>query len=140
MKELTKEMLDTWHITIECDKSKPWGYKIMHLGRNHRGKELVWKEIKPVINGKYHPKSKQIKQYYIVGWSDYANTKKQISFPLARVIYAWFNGYVPADKDVDHIQDSLDNSLDNLQLLTRAENLRKRSGWINQYGPKKVSR
>ena len=138
MKELTKEMLDNWHIKIRKDQTREWGYRIMHYGRNHRGKEMVWKEIKPVINGKYHPKSGQTKQYYIVGWSDYANTKKQISFPLARVIWAWFYNYVPADMDVDHIKDSLDNNLDNLQLLTRAENLKKRGGWVNQYGPRKA--
>ena len=137
MKELTLEMLISNGINIWLDDTKECGYCIMHYGRNHRGANMVWKEVKPVINGKYHPKSGQTKQYYIVGWSDYANTKKQISYPLSRVVYAWYKGRVPANMDVDHINnDSLDNSIDNLQLLTRGQNLAKRSGWINQWGPK----
>lgn len=42
-------------------------------------------------------------------------------------IYAYMNGEVPAGYDVDHIDgDTLNNSIDNLQLLTREENLKKR--------------
>ena len=40
----------------------------------------------------------------------------------------------PAGLDVDHINNiSTDNNFDNLQLLTRAENLAKRKGHRNQY-------
>lgn len=54
---------------------------------------------------------------------------------LSRAIYAWFYNEVPAGMDVDHINnDSLDDRLENLQLLTRKENLAKRKGNINQYG------
>ena len=55
-------------------------------------------------------------------------------YVLSRVMYAWFNGVCPANMDVDHIDNnSLNDTLDNLQLLTRQENLAKRTGYRNQY-------
>ena len=48
--------------------------------------------------------------------------------------YLWFKGDIPHELDVDHIDnDKLNNHPDNLQLLTRAENLRKRGVGRNQY-------
>lgn len=53
---------------------------------------------------------------------------------LGRVLWTYFNGDIPKGYDVDHINDnSLDNRLENLQLLTRKENLKKRGHSINQY-------
>lgn len=58
----------------------------------------------------------------------YALTSAGGSQTLARVIWTYFKGDIPKGYDVDHIDgDPLNNSLDNLQLLTRAENLRKRA-------------
>lgn len=49
-------------------------------------------------------------------------------------LYAWYKGEVPAGYDVDHIDDNtLNNDLSNLQLLTHAENIKKRGGGKNQY-------
>lgn len=49
-------------------------------------------------------------------------------FLVSRVVYAWFHGLCPGDYDVDHIDnDPYNNSVDNLQLLTRKENLAKRA-------------
>ena len=50
---------------------------------------------------------------------------------LHRAVYAWFKGGVPKDLCVDHISNKhdtiADNKLDNLQLLTAGENLKKDS-------------
>ena len=48
--------------------------------------------------------------------------------------YLWFKGDIPHELDVDHIDnDKVNNHPDNLQLLTRAENLRKNGIGRNQY-------
>ena len=52
------------------------------------------------------------------------NTKKYYS--VSRFIFECFNGVIPLDKDVDHVNnDKKNNSINNLQLLTRKENVRK---------------
>ena len=44
-----------------------------------------------------------------------------------RAVYAWYHGVTPANLDVDHINNiQCDNRIENLQLLTRLENNRKR--------------
>lgn len=49
-------------------------------------------------------------------------------------LYAWYKGEVPAGYDVDHIDgDTMNNHIDNLQLLTHAENIKKRGGGKNQW-------
>lgn len=46
---------------------------------------------------------------------------------VSRLVYAWFKGEAPTDMDVDHIDgNTFNNSISNLQLLTRKENLAKR--------------
>lgn len=50
------------------------------------------------------------------------------TIPLGRLVYAWFHGTVPGDLDVDHIDgDKMNNHIDNLQAITRRENLAKRT-------------
>lgn len=47
---------------------------------------------------------------------------------VSRVVFAWKWGTCPGDRDVDHIDDNpFNNNVNNLQLLTRAENLAKRN-------------
>ena len=68
-------------------------------------------------------------EYYLVSLIDY-ETKKQITWTLQQLLYTWFIGDIPVGYDVDHIdRNSLNNNLDNLQILTRKENLAKRTGF-----------
>ena len=61
------------------------------------------------------------------------------SVTVSRVVYAWYNGIVPANMDVDHLDNNVfNNNINNLQLLTRRENLAKRfiddpNNCMNQY-------
>lgn len=50
------------------------------------------------------------------------------------LVWLWFKGDIPEGYDVDHIDnDKLNNKIENLQLLTRKENLAKRGVGRNQY-------
>ena len=54
----------------------------------------------------------------------YENKKR--SYYVHRFVYETFNGKIPVDKQVDHIDSCKENnSITNLQLLTQAENTRK---------------
>lgn len=49
------------------------------------------------------------------------------TIPLGRLMLAWFTGSIEADEDCDHIDNNtFNNHIDNLQKLTRKENLAKR--------------
>lgn len=62
---------------------------------------------------------------------------KIIESCVHRIVYAWFYGEVPANMQVDHIDNnSLNNNLNNLQLLTQEENLKKKGYSRNQYTAK----
>ena len=52
------------------------------------------------------------------------NTKK--TYLVSRFVYECFKGNIPDDKEVDHLDNNKENnSIKNLQLLTRKENVRK---------------
>lgn len=69
--------------------------------------------------------NKHTKQYRIVNVKD-PDTGKLKSFGVHRVVAAWHMGCVPDGMVVDHINnDSLDNRLENLQIITQAENTAK---------------
>lgn len=51
-----------------------------------------------------------------------------------RAVYAWHNGEVPAGYEVDHIDNNtINNHLSNLRLLTKEENLARKTISRNQY-------
>ena len=86
---------------------------------------------------------REIKQQYVVGKHKYGKDKeykcvslrierlingnKRRLFGLHNVIYAWYKGELPLGYDVDHIDgDSFNNKIDNLELVTHEENLKRR--------------
>jgi hypothetical protein len=54
------------------------------------------------------------------------NTTGQIHFGVHRIVYCWYNRIIPNGIVIDHINSNkLDNSIDNLQMLTPKENVNK---------------
>ena len=109
--------------------------------------EKVFKHRNSKRSGHY---IKEIKQQTIINKNKYGNGKSYIFVPLHikrlnrenrqlticlhTVIYAWYKGEVPLGYDVDHIDNnSLNNNINNLQLLTHEENIRRRKLNINQW-------
>ena len=60
---------------------------------------------------------------------------KMITLPVSNIVWIYYNDIIPAGYEVDHIdENTLDNRIENLQLLTPKENIRKRKfSGANQY-------
>ena len=90
------------------------------------------KLIQPFIHTTKHAYGKDLQYEYVALYNYATHTSHLLSY--AHLLYAWFKGEVPAGYDIDHIDNNtLNNALDNLQLLTQEENLRKRPVSRNQY-------
>lgn len=63
--------------------------------------------------------------------------RRDQAYALSRVVWAWCHGECPVDMTVDHIDNNhstqYDNRLENLQLLSHADNLAKRYSPRNQW-------
>lgn len=93
----------------------------------------IWRQAK---NHKY---GKTVVYDYVLLYN--YETHKQAIMSYHSFVYAWYKGEVPAGYDVDHIDgDTLNNDIDNLQLLTHDENIKKRGKGQNQYTAKKLQR
>lgn len=129
---LTKELLDRNKIRIEFDEN---GQPLVYQEYIQTGKQDLsyrWKTFrKPYIGTK---ESKHGGKGY-TGVSVYVKIDgSTMAFCLSNIVWVYFNGGpIPKGYDVDHINDDpLDNRPENLQLLTRQENLQKRGHGINQ--------
>lgn len=132
------------------------------MGRNRINfvtqQELINNNVKVLFDSNNQPVIKQTHDKATKRWSEtrkltvintshkYGNDKSYLfvnlmidgctkQFPVAYVVWTYLNGDIPKGYEVDHINgDGLDNSLNNLQLLTITENAKQRrfSG-ANQY-------
>ena len=121
--KLTSEMLKEWGIVNITWDEVTNNWKIERYWHKTSSKEMsisVMKIQKAVCKHKYTAD----KEYPIVGFSA---ENKHHCIPLARLIYAWFYGEVPEGMEIDHIDnDPFNNNIDNLQIVSVEENLKKR--------------
>ena len=134
-KGLTKqELLDLGIIDVKADLEGGWSI-LRYWYKNNTGiKE--YKTISVTLacgKHKYRPN----KYYPKV---TFCAKQKVYNIPLSRLVYVWHKGDIPDGYVVDHIDnDSFNNNIDNLQILTVEENLAKRyednpEAWTNQWG------
>ena len=80
-------------------------------------------------NGKMYelkPWDKHPSGYINVGMYNEAGVKNKTYFRLHRLVWEAFNGEIPEGMTIDHINnDKQDNRLENLQLMTLGDNVRK---------------
>ena len=118
---LTKQELVDRGIKLEDDKVYQWSNKL---------KKYVELDIVPVVTT---PKWGKERTYMTVY---YYKKEKHLMQPIAlhRLIYVWYKGDIPKGYVVDHIDNNqLNNDPDNLQLLTRGENVKKDNNGHNQF-------
>ena len=84
----------------------------------------------PVVQ--FADKSKKIPFVTKNGYHSYTYSCMNIS--VARIMFVWFVRDIEYGEQIDHKDDDpLNNTLDNLQVLTQEENLRKKGISRNQY-------
>lgn len=118
---LTKQELVDRGIKLEDSKVYQWSRKL---------KKYVELDIVPVVTT---PKWGKERTYMTVY---YYKKEKHLMQPIAlhRLIYVWYKGDIPKGYVVDHIDNNqLNNDPDNLQLLTRGENVKKNNNGHNQF-------
>ena len=114
--ELSKQILEENHYGVI-------GLDVYSYKRGER-------KLSPQIIGQDHKYGKHC-DYVFYGL--YLNGKfHQVG--LHNIIYAWYKGEVPLGYEVDHLDgDTFNNSPENLELVTRAENIRRKPLHANQY-------
>ena len=104
--------------------------QLIDAGIHFEGTELWVKGVRkdrPITKRLWtskHPYGKD-KSYYYYGWNTTDN--QGVSISEHRALYIWFKGDIPDGYDIDHIDNnSLNNSLDNLRILTHSENIKRK--------------
>lgn len=125
-KGLTKQELLDDNISIEWDETVN-NWKVTRLSRNHKSVILTLKTLKEhrfKCKHKYAP----TKEYPGYAWSKSgSHGYHTTTIPTSRLVYAYFVGDIPDGYEVDHIDNNpFNNSLENLRILTKEENLKKR--------------
>ena len=118
---LTKQQLVDRGIKLEDGKVYQWSKKL---------KKYVELDIRVMTTKHKYGKDGIYKVVY------YYKQEKHVMYPIAlhRLIYVWYKGDIPKGMIVDHIDNnSLHNDPDNLQLLTRGENVKKNNNGHNQF-------
>lgn len=123
-KPLTRQMLEEMGIVsiVWDDEANDWTItRFWKKSSTSRTKRFV--DLKIHVSTRKH-KYTASKTYPVINFS-YNN--KQYCFPLSRIIYAWFNNEVKQGYVIDHIDNNpFNNKLENLQMITPEENLKKR--------------
>lgn len=115
---LTKDMLLNWGIEIFENKDSEYGWDIFQTRNGKTHQVAISRCITP-------HKYTENKIYLIVSFA--IDNKKVKTYSLGKLLHAYFKGDVPNSYQVDHIDnDQFNNKLENLQILTQADNLRKR--------------
>lgn len=122
-KGLTKEFLESEEISIYQNLDSDYGYEVYQNG--------LRRPISPLISGQY--KNTKRTKYHLYTWCMIDGKQKSIS--LASLVMVLIVGKdIPSGYVVDHIDnDSFNNDVSNLQLLTIGENAKKDNNGHNQY-------
>ena len=118
---LTKQELVDRGIKLEDGKVYQWSKKL---------KKYVELDVKLMTTKPKYGKERSYKFVY------YYKQEKHVMCPIAlhRLIYVWYKGDIPKGMIVDHVDNNqLNNDPDNLQLLTRGENVKKNNNGHNQF-------
>lgn len=131
--DLTKEVLDRNKIWVEFnEEGQPLIYQ-EYIQTEKRNTEKRWSTLRTQrTTEKQNKYSGNTYKNKNVGLKIDGRT---CYFIVSNIVWVYFNGAIPEGHDVDHINnDTSDNRLENLQLLTRQENLHKRGAvGFNQY-------
>lgn len=136
--KVTQEMLLQSGVTITVNEDALGGYNISQpYIKGKYNSEKRWKVARPVwVNTSRHPHGKS-KSYLMtcVKVKEGDDYYKSLTMPLHRLVYIYFKGNFPENYDIDHIDnDPFNCSIDNLEAVSRKENLNKREcNGANQY-------
>ena len=122
-KDLTKQILESEGVSIYQNLDSDYGYEVYQNG--------LRRPIAPLVSGQY--KNTKRTKYHLYTWCMIDGKQKSIS--LASLIMVLIIGKdIPSGYVVDHIDnDSFNNDISNLQLLTIGENAKKDNNGHNQY-------